>query len=87
MGSKRRTRQTGQSIVTLSLRDGVVVDAAIRLVLLSNDGGLSDHPSQDRHGDELVLCWEQLPEERCGRWRLPEVQRQLPVVHGHHPGC
>ena len=86
MGTKRRTRQTGQSIVTPSLRDGDVVDGAIRLVLLSN-GRLGDHSGQSRYGDELLLDWEQFPKERCGRQRLSEVQRQLLTVHGHLPGC
>ena len=34
----------------------------------------------------IALGWEQVPEERCGRRRLSEVQRQLPAVHGHLPG-
>ena len=60
-------------------------DRSIRLALLWN-GGLSDDSSQGRHGDELVLGWEQVPEEQWRRRRLSEVQRQLPAVHGHLPG-
>src|SRR5216683_8319570 len=86
VGTKRRRRQTGQSIVTPSLRDGLVLDGRIKLVLLWN-GGLGDQSSEGRHGDELVLRWEQVPKEQCGRRRLAEIQRQLPSVHGHLPGC
>jgi hypothetical protein len=54
---KRRRRQTGQSIVTPSLRDGLVLDGRITLVLLWN-GGLCDQSGEGRYGDELVLGWE-----------------------------
>src|SRR5260370_27790331 len=86
LGTKRQRRQAGQSIVTLSLRDGVIVDGSIKLVLFWN-GGLGDQASQSRHGDELVLRWEQFPEERFRRRRLSAVPRQLPAVYGHLPGC
>src|SRR5438128_9653704 len=82
LGMKRRRRQTGQSIVTPSLRDGLVLDGRITLVLLWN-GGLCDQSGEGRYGDELVLGWEQVPDEQWRRRRLSEVQRQLPAVHGH----
>jgi len=78
---KRRRRQTGQSIVTPSLRDGLVLDGRITLVLLWN-GGLCDQSGEGRYGDELVLGWEQVPEEQWRRRRLSEVQRHCRLCMG-----
>jgi hypothetical protein len=44
-------------IVTPSLRDGLLIDMGISLVLLWN-GGLGDQSRQGRDRDELVLRWE-----------------------------
>src|SRR5260370_14272834 len=54
LGTKRQRRQAGQSIVTLSLRDGVIVDGSIKLVLFWN-GGLGDQSSHSRHDDWLGI--------------------------------
>ncbi len=63
-----------------------MLDGSIKLVLLWN-GGLGDQSGEGRYGDELVLRWEQVPQEQWRRRRLSEIQRQLPAVHGHLPGC